>query len=140
MGVKDNPEDYKVGYRRPPKEKQFRKGQSGNPSGRPKGSRNLPAVISKVCFARVRVKGENGRQYYISKVEAIMTQLANQAIKGDTKAAGKYFEILKAFPAVIEGPPIQPPSFHIHFVKPKHEEETTGTAAESDRDSEIDDG
>ena len=32
---------YEVGYGRPPKDSQFRPGQSGNPAGRRKGVRNL---------------------------------------------------------------------------------------------------
>lgn len=31
-----DPEEYKVGYRKPPKERRFRKGESGNPRGRPR--------------------------------------------------------------------------------------------------------
>lgn len=119
--MKYEQDEYKVGYRKPPKETQFKKGKSGNPGGRPRGARNIPAVISKVCFARVKVKGENGRHYYISKLEAILTQLANNGIKGDTKAALKYIEILKSFPEVSEAAPIQPlppPAFTINFVEP----------------------
>ena len=34
-------EGYEVGYKKPPKHTRFQKGQSGNPNGRPKGSKNL---------------------------------------------------------------------------------------------------
>ena len=36
-----------VGYGKPPKNTRFTKGVSGNPHGRPKGSRNVAAVFAK---------------------------------------------------------------------------------------------
>ena len=36
---------YEVGYAKPPTEHRFRKGASGNPSGRPKGARNKPKAV-----------------------------------------------------------------------------------------------
>ena len=37
---RDKKGDYTVGYGKPPTATRFKKGQSGNPKGRPKGSRN----------------------------------------------------------------------------------------------------
>lgn len=121
----NNNNDYAVGYGKPPKEKQFQKGRSGNPSGRPKGSKsykNIPELIQKICHASVKVKDENGKYFYISKVEAVMTQLINSAAKGDPKAARTLFHILKAFPVLMQAPPPPIPIVNIRFVSPKHKQ------------------
>jgi hypothetical protein len=95
--VSNEDHDYEVGYRRPPTKNQFQKGRSGNPSGRPKGSKNIPSMLQKICHAPVKVKAEDGRTKHISKIEAIMTQLANAAARSDPKAARVFFAILKEF-------------------------------------------
>ncbi len=78
--------DYKVGFARPPKASQFKRGHSGNPSGRPKGSRGVSAIIAKALAEKVVVT-EQGQRREISKLEAAAKQLANQAAGGDQRAA-----------------------------------------------------
>jgi len=77
--------DYPVGYGKPPKSTQFVKGQSGNPTGRPKGSQNLAAVLLKTMRQRVKVT-ENGQARYVTKFEAVIVQLVNKALSGDVNA------------------------------------------------------
>ena len=74
-----------VGYRRPPQHTQFRKGQSGNPKGRPKGSRALATIWLRAMNEKVTIS-ENGQRRRITKQEAAIKQLANKAASGDKRA------------------------------------------------------
>jgi len=74
-----------TGYGNPPMHTRFTKGRSGNPKGRPKGSQNLATILVKAGRQRIKVT-ENGRTRHISKFEASMLQLMNQAVSGDLKA------------------------------------------------------
>ncbi len=76
--------DYDVGYGKPPEHSRFKKGQSGNPRGRAKGSKNLATVLSETLDETVTVT-ENGRRRKISKREALAKQLVNRAAQGDAK-------------------------------------------------------
>ena len=77
--------DYDIGYGKPPLHSQFGKGHSGNPRGRPKGSRNLSTLLDGALNERVIVS-ENGKRKRISKREAILKQLVNKAASGDPKS------------------------------------------------------
>lgn len=74
-----------VGYGKPPKHTQFKKGQSGNLAGRPKGTLNLATVLERTLREQV-VINENGRRKVITKLEAAVTQLVNKAASGDAHA------------------------------------------------------
>lgn len=92
-----NSEDhYPVGYRRPPSHTRFTRGRSGNPKGRPKGSQNLATVLAKAGRARIKVT-ENGVSRSISKLDACMLQLTNQAASGDLKAIRELLYWLRLF-------------------------------------------
>ena len=82
----DDPEnDNNIGYGKPPRHTRFTKGQSGNPKGRPKGAKNLSTILQKASREPVTVT-IRGRTVVITKLEAGMHQLANQAANGDLKA------------------------------------------------------
>jgi hypothetical protein len=74
-----------VGYGNPPLDTRFRKGVSGNPRGRPKGSRNVAAVFAKSLREKV-VVNENGQRKSITKLEAAIKQLVNKAAFGDHRS------------------------------------------------------
>jgi hypothetical protein len=75
----------RVGYCNPPKQTQFRKGQSGNPKGRPKGTLNMTTVLARTLREKV-VINENGQRKVITKLEAAVKQLVNKAASGDLRA------------------------------------------------------
>ena len=85
--------DYEVGYGRPPRHTRFEPGRSGNPRGRPPGSKNLSSLLQK-ALDEPAVVVENNRRRRIAKREAIVTQFVNQSAKGDLKATQLLLSIL----------------------------------------------
>jgi hypothetical protein len=79
-----------VGYKRPPRRTQFKRGQSGNPKGRSKGSKNFATALDKELRTAIAIT-ENGKRKRISKGEAIVKQTVNKAVGGDPKAASLIF-------------------------------------------------
>jgi Family of unknown function (DUF5681) len=82
---KPSDRSYEVGYAKPPLHTRFRKGQSGNPKGRGKGTKNFATIFMKAMSQPVTIT-ENGKRRKISKLDAAVTQLANDAARGDKKA------------------------------------------------------
>jgi hypothetical protein len=53
---------YKVGYGKPPKANQFRKGRTGNPRGKRRGEETISSVFKRVVSRRVKINdGEKVR-------------------------------------------------------------------------------
>jgi hypothetical protein len=90
----DEKRDGGVGYGRPPRHTRFKKGQSGNPKGRPGGAKNLSTLLIDALNELVIVV-ENGGRRKISKRLAIIKQLVNQAANGDWRAAKLLFDLLQ---------------------------------------------
>jgi hypothetical protein len=77
---------YEVGRGRPPKEHQWKKGQSGNPRGRPRKKLDQNAVFEQIMNERIMIR-EGGKARKITKGEALVRSQLAKAIKGDTRAA-----------------------------------------------------
>ena len=91
----------KIGYGNPPKETRFAKGKSGNPKGRPKGSRNTYKLLDDILEQKITMMQE-GKPIRISKKMAILLQAVNSAVKGDLKAIQNLFPHLLAVDANLE--------------------------------------
>jgi hypothetical protein len=76
---------FEVGFGKPPRSTRFKPGQSGNPTGRPRGAKNFAVAIERELVTRVTVT-EDGRRKRISKREVIAKHLVNKAASGDLKA------------------------------------------------------
>ncbi len=80
-----DPIDYDVGYGRPPKATQFAPGKSGNPKGRPKGSRSVGAILQDILRQKIAVT-ENGKTRRIPTLEVMFRRLVNDAVRRDPTA------------------------------------------------------
>jgi Family of unknown function (DUF5681)/DNA methylase len=90
----DDEGDYEVGYGKPPLHSRFKKGQSGNPRGRPPGAKNLSTLLNET-FNEPVVITENGGRKKVSKRQASLKQLVNEAAKGNWRALKLMVDIVQ---------------------------------------------
>jgi hypothetical protein len=96
------PGDYKVGKCRPPVERQFKRGQSGNPKGRPRGRPNMKTIVQRTLEEPVSTRLD-GKTRTMSMREAIVRAHAVKAAQGDVRSAGFVFDLAGAFMDTVEG-------------------------------------
>ena len=93
MADSEDDDDYQVGYKRPPKHARFQPGTSGNPAGRPPGSKNLHTIVREIGKKFVKVNGPAGLRE-ISMTEAVVMQVAKSAAQGDHCAQRQYLHLI----------------------------------------------
>jgi hypothetical protein len=95
MSKKQNPTvaatSTKAGRGHRPENTRFRKGVSGNPEGRPKGSKNVSTLMMQAARHPVLVDID-GKSRKITAIHATTLQLATKAAHGDPKAIGAFLD------------------------------------------------
>lgn len=86
-------DDYAVGYRRPPRDTQFKPGRSGNPKGRPKAAKSMNTVVRDNLTQKVTIRTANGTRR-ITRIEAVIHKTIELAMKGNPRALT---ELLKLY-------------------------------------------
>ena len=75
---------YEVGYGKPPKNTQFQKGVSGNPSGRPKKALDFDSELFREGGSFITII-ENGQPKRVTKIEGLAKLSYNKAMTGSTR-------------------------------------------------------
>lgn len=96
-------DEYSVGYGRPPQHTRFQPGRSGNPKGRPKGSKNFNTVFAEELAQPVTLI-ENGKRKRMPKSRALAKQTINRALGNDTKATAMIFDQIRRSEGAGEAP------------------------------------
>lgn len=99
-----NERPYEVGYGKPPSHTRFKSGQSGNPKGRPRGSRKRKPLVTEdhlceIVQAEARRNitiSEGGQTLTLTMAEAITRRLAVDAAKGHSHARRQFLDLFAA--------------------------------------------
>ncbi|MEL7398340.1 MAG: DUF5681 domain-containing protein [Pseudomonadota bacterium] len=87
MTKKQNgPGDYPIGYAKPPKHTQYKKGQSGNPSGKSKKAASTEAKLKKLLKGEIAVN-KSGTHVTMTQEDVMLQALVNKAMKGSFRGA-----------------------------------------------------
>src|SRR5260370_34672693 len=93
--------EYDAGYGKPPVKHRFKKGKSGNPSGRWKRPKPPPLDPEEILIAELKSLVtiiENGKKKQVTKLEAIQKSYVNDAIKGKETARNKMCDFIQKQP------------------------------------------
>lgn len=90
----DKTPEYAVGYGRPPKHSQFRKGQSGNPKGRVPQSKGMLSMVRQLATERIIVRTARGEKRVL-RMKAALLKLQEKAFNGDPRALAQLLQLYR---------------------------------------------
>jgi Family of unknown function (DUF5681) len=85
---------YVIGYGRPPVHTRFKPGHRGR-GGRPKTQRNLRTVLEQTLDQRIIIR-EGNRTRQVTKRDAIILRLVNDAVSGNAKALMNLIALMRS--------------------------------------------
>ena len=137
-------DDYEIGRGKPPRHAGFQKGRSGNPKGRPRGSKNLGTLLSQALDEKVMVT-EDGLRRRVTKRELVVKQLVNKSASADLCAIKQLIDIVErvegrsgASPTVPpRSPPARPTRSHPELKKRMERDIRAKIAAENTQASLV---
>lgn len=88
----DGEDDYEVGYGKPPAHTRFKKGQSGNPTGKRKGTRSALRQLERFLDKSLIVN-EGGKRVRMTPVEIVFRSVFKLAAQGNIPAAKLMLEL-----------------------------------------------
>jgi hypothetical protein len=88
-------DNYEVGWGKPPMSTRFQKGQSGNPKGRPRGTKNLRTDLMEELQETIVVR-EGDKTVRMSKQRAMIKTVMTKTLKGDARAILTVIRIIAA--------------------------------------------
>ena len=105
---------YEIGYANPPAYSRFKKGQSGNPKGRPNTSKSVNSKITNE-LDRLITMSQDGERSRLTKREAVVLLLLKKAIQGNARA----IEMVLTRARAIEPKEVVPPFIIEYFKDPR---------------------
>ena len=94
--------DQKIGFGSPPETMRWKKGQSGNPKGRPKSKSEMVQDAARILTQPIEARTPDGRTVKLDGIEAAYLALCKKGLKGHKTS------LLEAIRIMLEvGPALQ---------------------------------